>query len=137
MRTIVKGAVGVNKLGGVIKAERILTPMEDLADGVVHISGGKVTHLEGGAKPPQARVPIWSGHYLIPGMIDLLINYAAGADGAEGTATATRQPAGLLGLGSKARIDSGCDADLMLLDESWRVDKTWVGGDLVYDAATR
>ncbi len=51
--------------------------------------------------------------------------------------TATLQPAELLGLERKGRIAPGADADLVLLDEQLRVGKTWVEGELVYDAASR
>lgn len=45
------------------------------------------------------------------------------------------QPAELLGLAEKGRIESGCDADMVLLDEDLRVLKTWVLGELVYDCS--
>lgn len=50
-------------------------------------------------------------------------------------ATATSQPADLLGLSGKGRIRTGCDADMVLLDQDFCVQKTWVKGRLVYDAA--
>ena len=43
-------------------------------------------------------------------------------------------PAELMGLDSKGRIQPGCDADLVLLDENLEVRKTWVKGKLVFDA---
>ncbi|MBI4446637.1 MAG: N-acetylglucosamine-6-phosphate deacetylase [Acidobacteria bacterium] len=49
-------------------------------------------------------------------------------------AMATLQPADLLGLKQKGRIEKDADADLVLLDSELRVQKTWVGGNLVYDA---
>ncbi len=52
-------------------------------------------------------------------------------------AAATWLPARLLGLEGKGRIRPGADADLVLLDERLRVRKTWVAGELVYDAADR
>ncbi|MFQ5740292.1 MAG: N-acetylglucosamine-6-phosphate deacetylase [Acidobacteriota bacterium] len=49
-------------------------------------------------------------------------------------ATATLQPAQLLGLERKGRIRPGNDADLVLLDEDLKVLQTWVEGELVYDS---
>lgn len=49
-------------------------------------------------------------------------------------ATATLNPARLLGLEHKGRIVPKADADLVLLDQHWRVLYTWVEGELVYDA---
>jgi N-acetylglucosamine-6-phosphate deacetylase len=49
-------------------------------------------------------------------------------------ATATSQPASLLGLSSKGVVRKGFDADLVLLDRHLNVEKTWVEGRLVCDA---
>lgn len=50
---------------------------------------------------------------------------------------ATLQPAQLLGLKMKGKIEKGYDADLALLDSDLTVRKTWVEGELVYDAESR
>jgi N-acetylglucosamine-6-phosphate deacetylase len=47
---------------------------------------------------------------------------------------ATRTPARLLGLGRKGRIAPGCDADLVVFDDAFRVRLACVGGDLVMNA---
>ncbi len=52
-------------------------------------------------------------------------------------ATATLNPARLLGLEKKGRIEPGADADLVLLDRGLRVEKTWVEGVLVHDVENR
>jgi N-acetylglucosamine-6-phosphate deacetylase len=43
-------------------------------------------------------------------------------------------PAEFLELAGKGKIAPGADADLVLLDERWRVRKTWVKGKLIFDA---
>jgi N-acetylglucosamine-6-phosphate deacetylase len=48
--------------------------------------------------------------------------------------TATLQPAQLLGLKKKGEVRTGFDADLVLMDEDFSVLKTWVEGDLVFQA---
>lgn len=45
---------------------------------------------------------------------------------------ASALPADLLGLTDRGRLKAGARADLVLLDESVRVLKTWVGGELVH-----
>ncbi len=51
---------------------------------------------------------------------------------ADAVTMAATTPAQLLGLERKGRIAVGCDADLVVLDERWRVAQTWVGGKMVY-----
>ncbi|WP_217592078.1 N-acetylglucosamine-6-phosphate deacetylase [Cohnella sp. GbtcB17] len=50
----------------------------------------------------------------------------------EAVAMATRTPADVLGLSGKGRIEPDCDADLVLLDESYGVVWSMVGGELRY-----
>ncbi|CAI6087756.1 N-acetylglucosamine-6-phosphate deacetylase [Cohnella sp. JJ-181] len=50
----------------------------------------------------------------------------------EAVAMATRTPADILGLSGKGRIEPGCDADLVLLDESFDVVWSMVEGKLRY-----
>jgi len=50
----------------------------------------------------------------------------------EAVAMATRTPADVLGLSGKGRIEPDCDADLVLLDESYGVVWSMVGGKLRY-----
>ena len=53
----------------------------------------------------------------------------------EAVNTATRNPAAVLGLQStKGTIETGKDADLVLLNEDWSVHATIVGGAVVYQA---
>lgn len=49
-------------------------------------------------------------------------------------AMGTRNPARLLGLQNKGVLRVGADADLVLWDQQLRVRKTWVGGNVVFDA---
>ncbi|HYM83284.1 MAG TPA: N-acetylglucosamine-6-phosphate deacetylase, partial [Candidatus Dormibacteraeota bacterium] len=51
-------------------------------------------------------------------------------------ALATRNPARALGLEGLGRIAVGGPADLVLLGPDWRVDRTYVAGELAYDAET-
>jgi len=53
---------------------------------------------------------------------------------AEAVTMAATTPARVLGLSHKGRIAPGCDADLVVLDESLRVTHTFVAGELVYQA---
>ncbi len=46
-------------------------------------------------------------------------------------------PARLLGEKDRGRIEPGCRADFVLLDESWRVRKTFVAGEEVFDDHAR
>ncbi len=47
-------------------------------------------------------------------------------------AMGTLNPATLLGLSRKGRLDPGADADLVLWDEDQRAARTWVGGQCTY-----
>lgn len=51
-------------------------------------------------------------------------------------AMGTLNPARLLGLERKGRIDPGCDADLVLWDDDLRPAATWVAGRRTYDRTT-
>lgn len=52
---------------------------------------------------------------------------------AEALTMATATPAQVLSLDRKGRIAPGCDADLVILDESLRVERTIVAGNSVYE----
>jgi N-acetylglucosamine-6-phosphate deacetylase len=45
----------------------------------------------------------------------------------------TLNPARILGLTKKGRLEPGADADLVLWDEGLHAAMTWVGGRLVYE----
>lgn len=51
-------------------------------------------------------------------------------------AMATREPARLLGLSRKGKIQPGMDADLVLLGRNLQVGKTFVAGELVFDSTS-
>jgi N-acetylglucosamine-6-phosphate deacetylase len=55
---------------------------------------------------------------------------------AEALTMATATPAHVLGLDRKGRIAPGCDADLVILDESVQVERTIVAGKSVYERKT-
>ena len=55
---------------------------------------------------------------------------------AESLTMATATPARVLGLDRKGRIAPGCDADLVILDESGHVERTLVAGKSVYERST-
>jgi N-acetylglucosamine-6-phosphate deacetylase len=55
---------------------------------------------------------------------------------ADAVTMASALPAQILNLDQKGRIAVGYDADLTVLDEKLRVAQTWVGGRLVYEAAS-
>jgi N-acetylglucosamine-6-phosphate deacetylase len=44
----------------------------------------------------------------------------------------TLNPAQLLGLARKGRLEPGADADLVLWDDDLRARRTWLGGVTVY-----
>jgi N-acetylglucosamine-6-phosphate deacetylase len=48
-------------------------------------------------------------------------------------ALGTLNPARILGLTKKGRLEPGADADLVLWDEGLHAAMTWVGGRLVYE----
>jgi N-acetylglucosamine-6-phosphate deacetylase len=50
---------------------------------------------------------------------------------------ATDNPAGLLGEVTKGRIEEGCDADLVMLDDSLHVQRTFIAGLPMYSAEAR
>lgn len=52
---------------------------------------------------------------------------------ADALTMASRTPADLLGLTNKGRIAPGCDADLVVLDESLHVQQTLVAGEVIYE----
>ena len=52
---------------------------------------------------------------------------------AQALAMASTMPARVLGLDHKGRIAPGCDADLVILDESLQVERTIVAGKSVYE----
>ncbi len=58
----------------------------------------------------------------------------AGCSLAEAVTMASTTPARVLGLSQKGRIAPGCDADLVVLDETLRVTHTFVAGKLAYQA---
>ena len=47
--------------------------------------------------------------------------------------TGTLNPARLLGLDRKGRLEPGADADLVLWDENLTAARTWVNGHSVYE----
>ena len=61
-----------------------------------------------------------------------LIDYT-GCSLADAMTMASTTPARVLGLNSKGRIDQGCDADLVVLDKSLRVQMAIAHGEIVYD----
>lgn len=56
---------------------------------------------------------------------------AAGVDLAAAVTAATATPAGVLGLHDRGRIDVGCRADFVLLDDDLRVQRVWVSGEAI------
>jgi N-acetylglucosamine-6-phosphate deacetylase len=48
-------------------------------------------------------------------------------------AMGTLNPANLLGLTRKGRLEPGADADLVLWDDDLRPARTWLGGHCTYD----
>jgi N-acetylglucosamine-6-phosphate deacetylase len=53
---------------------------------------------------------------------------------AEALSMATATPANVLGLARKGRLVPGCDADLVVFDETFAVTHTFVGGQLMFEA---
>ncbi len=68
----------------IIEAEHVVTPSRHLSRTQVHISGRRIQAVLDGDHEDAAR-PQYRGHLLIPGMIDLQVNGAGGADAATGT----------------------------------------------------
>lgn len=66
-----------------VLAQRLITPLREWSPGMARFSGGRIEQV-GPAQDFQEQ-PDFSGHLLIPGMIDLHINGAGGGDAAEGT----------------------------------------------------
>jgi N-acetylglucosamine-6-phosphate deacetylase len=60
----------------------------------------------------------------------------AGCSLAQALTMVTATPARVLGLDRKGRIAPGCDADLVILDESLHVERTIVAGKSVYERKT-
>jgi len=48
-------------------------------------------------------------------------------------AMGTLNPARVVGLAGKGRLEPGADADLVLWDDNLTAARTWVGGHLVYE----
>lgn len=61
-----------------------------------------------------------------------VIHYT-GCSLADALAMASTTPARVLGLNDKGRIEQGCDADLIVLDKSLRVEMTIARGKIVYE----
>ena len=75
----------------VIHASRILTPDEDIADGIIVVEGSRITgvgHRDTARIPPGATDFVAAGMTLVPGFIDLHIHGAGGHDVMEGNARA-------------------------------------------------
>ena len=53
-----------------------------------------------------------------------------GIDIPQAVAMVSSNPASVLGLKNKGRVEKGFDADLVLLDKSMKVSRCWVGGEL-------
>lgn len=68
-----------------ICARQVVTPSDVWEDGVVEISHGKVKYLGHQSSYSSGEVTTYSGHYLIPGMIDLQLNGSGGGDLSGGT----------------------------------------------------
>jgi N-acetylglucosamine-6-phosphate deacetylase len=69
-------------------------------------------------------------------MLDQAVRNVIGFTGcslAEALIMATATPARVLGLNRKGRIASGCDADLVILDEALQVERSIVAGKSVYE----
>lgn len=107
----------------------------DRPDGAYPVGGVEVTVRGGVCRDSDGRL---AGSTLtLDAALRNLREWLGAADGMEPgplVSMATALPARLLGLKEKGRIATGCDADLVLLDEGWRVQKTWVRGRLVYGA---
>ncbi len=69
-------------------------------------------------------------------MIDLIRTMVqqVGVPLPEAIAMATANPARAAGLASKGRLETGCDADFVVLSRDLRVLETWVGGVRLYTA---
>ncbi len=75
----------------VIHASRILTPDEELSDGVIVVEGDRITalgHRDTTRLPPGAADYVATGMTVVPGFIDLHIHGAGGHDVMEGNARA-------------------------------------------------
>lgn len=110
----------------------------DMPDGVHQIGNVTVTVTNGVCRDEEGRL---AGSTLtmdrgIKNLGEWLLDMA-NEDLRQIISMATLQPARLLGLERKGKIEKGCDADLALLDSDLTVRKTWVEGELVYDAESR
>lgn len=71
-----------------IYARQIITPRDEWEDGLVIVEQKKIEYLGNQPHSVPAGARVHSGHYLIPGMIDLHINGSGGGDAAETSADA-------------------------------------------------
>ena len=105
-----------------------------MPDGEYLLSGKRVTVIGGACRDEEGRL---AGSSLTQDRALRNLIAWSGLSAQDALCTATINPARVLGLEQKGRIKTGADADLVLLDERWEVERTFVRGQLAYQRETR
>ena len=106
------------------------TSATDMPDGEYSLGASTVSVSEGVSRDSEGRL---AGSTLTQDVA--LRNYVewTGADLAAGLEALTTNPAAALGIEDKGRLRAGSDADIVLLDRTLAVMRTYVGGRAVFD----
>lgn len=97
--------------------------------GVHDLGGGTISVPDDGGPPVQEDGTIAGSSLSLDQAVANTI--AAGVDPASALLAATRTPADAIGRPELGRIAAGALADLVLFDDAYRVQRTWVGGHVV------
>lgn len=99
-----------------------------LGDGTYRFGGHNVTVLEEIARLEDGTL----ASSTITMNEALRLTVESGISLPDAVAMASTTPAGIVGFGSRGRIEAGCGADLVLLNDRFQVQWTMIDGEIVY-----
>ncbi|MBI1748568.1 MAG: N-acetylglucosamine-6-phosphate deacetylase [Acidobacteria bacterium] len=126
--------VAVQILVGAKRLDKIVLSTDSIsaagmADGPYKLGGKRVVVINGACRDDEGRL---AGSSLTQDRALRNLMAWTGISPADALATATLNPACVLGLNNKGRIREGADADLVILSRQWEVERTFVQGRTVF-----